>query len=262
MVGAKDDVVFKALANPLRRRILDELRSGPRTTGEISSIFPRLSRFAVMQHLDVLQESGLLLVRKEGRKRFNYLNAVPLERVHRRWVGRFAAEAAKKSLALEGYLEGERRMNVRTVKIENEIKLAAPITRVWEALTREQLEWYPHTYGQSRVKGLVWEDRVGGNAYEDWGDGRGAMYGTLTYYDPPTSYCLRGHLKDGVSLENWIALREEGDHTILSSTMVAFGEITDEQEQGIRFHGSLENYSDQLKAYVESERGLGRESDT
>ena len=89
MQEAHDELVWRALANTTRRAMLDALRAGPLTTGELGELFPELSRFAVMQHLRVLTEGGLVLVRRDGRKRYNYLNAVPIQAIHDRWVVRY-----------------------------------------------------------------------------------------------------------------------------------------------------------------------------
>ena len=83
------DPVFKALADPTRRAILDLLREGPKTTSEIVEPFPDLSRFAVMKHLDILRNADLVTTRAEGRLRINSLNAVPLRRLSERWVTPF-----------------------------------------------------------------------------------------------------------------------------------------------------------------------------
>lgn len=83
------DEVWRALANPTRRAILDLLMDGPRTTGELGDAFPELSRFAVMQHLKVLQTGGLLGVVRDGRLRYNYIDPVPIQRIYDRWVSRF-----------------------------------------------------------------------------------------------------------------------------------------------------------------------------
>lgn len=140
----------------------------------------------------------------------------------------------------------------RAVRIENEIRLNAPIDRVWAAMTTEQLEWYPHTYGRERVKRLVFEERVGGVVYEDWGEGRGKLYGVIDFYDPPNAYSMLGHLGGGISLEATYTLEAKGKETILKGSMVCFGEITEEMEKQIRFHGSLEGYEDTLRKYVEA----------
>ena len=83
------DPVWKALSDPTRRAILDLLRDRPRRTTEIVDAFPRLSRFAVMKHIDVLREAGLVQTRELGRQRMNSLNAVPIRRIYERWVSRF-----------------------------------------------------------------------------------------------------------------------------------------------------------------------------
>lgn len=83
------DRVFKALAGSVRREILDALREGPRTTGELVLLFPDLSRFAVMQHLKVLWRARLVVSKKLGRERHNYLNPVPIRQVYERWVSRY-----------------------------------------------------------------------------------------------------------------------------------------------------------------------------
>lgn len=84
------DAVFGALADPTRRRILDELRARPRTTGDLAAMFPGLSRFAVMKHLKVLSEAGLVIAKPQGRQVWNHLNVVPLRRAYERWVSPFA----------------------------------------------------------------------------------------------------------------------------------------------------------------------------
>src|SRR5437660_9470299 len=82
--------VWRALADPTRRRVLDLLLDGPRITGDISSHF-RISRIAVMRHLEVLSDAGLVVSRKRGRERRYYLNAIPLQDIYRRWFDPQAA---------------------------------------------------------------------------------------------------------------------------------------------------------------------------
>jgi len=69
--------------------MLDLLADRRRTTGELAAAFPKLSRFAVMKHLRVLNAAGLLLVERDGRLRWNALNPVPLREVFRKWVGKY-----------------------------------------------------------------------------------------------------------------------------------------------------------------------------
>jgi DNA-binding transcriptional ArsR family regulator len=101
------DPVWRALANATRRRILDVLRDGPATTGELAACFPDLSRFAVMQHLRVLEEADLLTVRRAGRERHNYINPVPIQQIHARWVSQYTQPWAEALLGLRNELERE-----------------------------------------------------------------------------------------------------------------------------------------------------------
>src|SRR4051812_31930955 len=97
---AIDAKVWAALSDPTRRAILDALRSGPRTTGQLAEMFPT-SRFAVMKHLRVLTDSGLVLVRRRSRERWNHLNAIPIQHIYERWVRRYEAHWAGNLTELE-----------------------------------------------------------------------------------------------------------------------------------------------------------------
>ena len=85
----KLDPVWKALADPTRRAVLDLLRDRPLTTTEIVDAFPHLTRFGVMKHLDALRGAGLVHTREEGRQRVNSLNVFPIRQIYERWVSPF-----------------------------------------------------------------------------------------------------------------------------------------------------------------------------
>ena len=89
--------------------MLDALRDGPLTTGELAERFGELSRFAIMQHLRVLEEAELVLVRREGRRRYNYLNAVPIQALYDRWVVRYMQPWTEALVGLRDELEQEAR---------------------------------------------------------------------------------------------------------------------------------------------------------
>ena len=89
-MGNDNDIIWKALSDPTRRTILDLLRDGPRTTTEIVEAFPDMTRHAVMKHIDVLRSASLINTKKEGRKRENSLNPVPIRQIYERWMGPFA----------------------------------------------------------------------------------------------------------------------------------------------------------------------------
>jgi len=97
--------VFKALADPTRRRILDYLREQPRTTGWLCTRFENLSRYAVMKHLRVLEEASLVVVRRAGRRRFNHLNYMPIRLIYERWMGPYAELWAAALLRLKDHIE-------------------------------------------------------------------------------------------------------------------------------------------------------------
>jgi DNA-binding transcriptional ArsR family regulator len=90
---AKDDHVFKALAHPRRRLLLDELKDGSKTTGALCEMFADMDRCTVMMHLKVLEDAGLVVARREGRERWNHLDALPIKRIHDRWISEYATHA-------------------------------------------------------------------------------------------------------------------------------------------------------------------------
>ncbi len=87
------DAVFKALANPVRRRLLDAMKDAARTTGQLCEAEPSLDRCTVMQHLKALEAADLIIVRREGRERWNHLNAMPIKAVHDRWLAPYTRGA-------------------------------------------------------------------------------------------------------------------------------------------------------------------------
>jgi DNA-binding transcriptional ArsR family regulator len=84
-----DDLVFKALADPTRRSLLDKLfaRDG-RTLTELESEFD-MTRFGVMSHLRVLEDAGLVVTRRSGREKLHFLNPVPIRLIHDRWIDKY-----------------------------------------------------------------------------------------------------------------------------------------------------------------------------
>jgi DNA-binding transcriptional ArsR family regulator len=99
------DEVFKALADPTRRGLLDALfeRDG-QTLSELEGRLP-MSRFGVMKHLKVLEAAGLVTTRKRGREKLHFLNPVPIQQIHDRWVAKYAAPWASALGALKDELE-------------------------------------------------------------------------------------------------------------------------------------------------------------
>jgi len=101
-----DDAVFRALADPSRRHLLDQLfeRDG-RTLVELTEDL-EMTRFGVMKHLQVLEDAGLVVSRKEGRRKLHYLNPVPIQQIHDRWIDKYRARHASALAELKQDLEG------------------------------------------------------------------------------------------------------------------------------------------------------------
>ena len=100
-----DDLVFKALADPTRRFLLDRLfaRDG-RTLTDLESEL-EMTRFGVMKHLRVLEDAGLVVTRRSGREKLHFLNAVPIRLIHDRWIDKFTERRVSALLDLKTKLE-------------------------------------------------------------------------------------------------------------------------------------------------------------
>jgi DNA-binding transcriptional ArsR family regulator len=100
-----DDPVFKALADPTRRHLLDRLfeRDG-RTLTELESDL-EMTRFGVMKHLRVLEAAGLVVPRRSGREKLHYLNPVPIRQIHDRWISKYAEHRVAALADLKNELE-------------------------------------------------------------------------------------------------------------------------------------------------------------
>ena len=96
------------MSDPTRRSILDRLGERERTTGELCADFPDLSRCAVMKHLGVLVDADLVLVRREGRFRWNHLNPAPIRRIHDRWIRPYVAPVVAAAERFRAHLAEER----------------------------------------------------------------------------------------------------------------------------------------------------------
>src|SRR5918912_3652969 len=109
------DEVFRALADPTRRSLLDELfREDGQTLTALEGRLP-MTRFGVMKHLRVLEEAGLVVTRRRGREKLHFLNTVPIRLVHDRWVSKYAEPWASGLSKLKARLEDDTMEAVETV---------------------------------------------------------------------------------------------------------------------------------------------------
>src|SRR5215470_2713808 len=173
--GLEEDtaLLWRALADPTRRRIMDLLRERPRVTGEIAAQFP-VSRIAVMRHLEVLSGAGLAVSRKRGRQRWHYLNTVPLQKLHRRWADPAAAGFASALLRLQDTVEAEGRHmeSIRpTIDTAQDIEIAGTPAAVFAALTKDVGGWWGHPFVTARATSLALDPRLGGLFTERWENG-------------------------------------------------------------------------------------------
>lgn len=123
------DAVFRALADPTRRQLLDELfKEDGQTLSALEARLP-MTRFGVMKHLRVLEEAGLVVTRRRGREKLHFLNAVPIRLVHDRWVSKYAEPWAAALSDLKHQLED------RSMEKVFEIYIKTTPERLWTAIT-------------------------------------------------------------------------------------------------------------------------------
>ncbi|MEZ6242387.1 MAG: helix-turn-helix domain-containing protein [Phycisphaerales bacterium] len=259
------DIIWKALSDPTRRGILDRLSGGAETTGDLAAAFPDLSRYAVMKHLDVLEHAGLVVVRREGRKRWNHLNAVPLRRVYERWVGKFADHWAGALLRLEEHAiqptEETSAMTTtsvepRTIRIESSVEIAAPRQRVFDALTRETESWFwPGKVGTRNPPSKL-EPWVGGRFWRDEsaskGEGAGELYATIATIKPPEYVRMVGDFASEQAYAGVITIRLEAkgaDKTRVLVTHTCSGDVPEDKVR--EFDDGWRDELGNLKRYVE-----------
>jgi DNA-binding transcriptional ArsR family regulator/uncharacterized protein YndB with AHSA1/START domain len=142
-----EEAVFRALADPTRRAILDRLfeRDG-QSLGEIERAFD-MSRFGVMKHLRVLEEAGLVTTHRVGRSKLHYLNPVPIQELQHRWIHKFAAGATAALLGLRAEVEKGATMSATATEAPTQvfaIFVRAARDQVWRALTESDytLKYY------------------------------------------------------------------------------------------------------------------------
>lgn len=127
------DEVFRALADPTRRSLLDELyKQDGQTLGALEQRL-EMTRFGVMKHLKVLEEAGLVVTRRRGREKLHFLNPVPIRLVHDRWVSKFAAPWAATLSDLKHSLEE------RTMEKIFEIYIKTTPEQLWQAITDSEM---------------------------------------------------------------------------------------------------------------------------
>ncbi|MFD1040128.1 SRPBCC domain-containing protein [Virgibacillus byunsanensis] len=232
-------VVFKALGHPIRRQILDLLKKSPKTTGELDEYFPKVTRYAIMKHLTILEDGNLVVVRREGKYRRNFLNAIPLQEVYNRWVGKYMQSTAYSLINLRSTVEqngGKERMttNNNDFRIEQEIFMDAPREEVFKALTERIQDWWEFRVApEGKDSFLTFDPVPGGQFMEKWGENEGAIWGNVYYVNAPEEIRLHGHLgmQGAVNSAYTYRLIEKDGGTLLQLSHSASGIIQENWEQ-------------------------------
>jgi uncharacterized protein YndB with AHSA1/START domain len=191
------DGVFKALADPTRRSLLDELfKQDGQTLSALETRIP-MTRFGVMKHLKVLEEAGLVVTKRRGREKLHFLNVVPIRLIHDRWVSKYAEPWAATLSDLKHELE-------RTMEKVFEIYIKTTPDRLWQAITDPEMR-RKYTFGA--VFTSTWEP---GSRYQAMGNGNLIAEGENLEVDPPRRLVQSFHAvwdddvkREGTSRVTW-----------------------------------------------------------
>jgi DNA-binding transcriptional ArsR family regulator/uncharacterized protein YndB with AHSA1/START domain len=215
------DSVWRAVSEPTRRRLIELLRDGPRTTGDLCRAFST-TRFAVMKHLAVLERCGVIKVRRSGRERWNALDPGPLRGLEARWqaaqgevpIGQADSAAVQPAAAAQAGFS-----HVLRVFID------APAWRVFDALTVNVASWWgaPHLLAAD-ASNLVIEPQPGGRFYEEWGHRQGALRGIVAAIRQDERLELTGTIFGGAPSALEFALEHREGGTLVTASLTSAAE--------------------------------------
>lgn len=268
---ATHDAVWTALSHPARRRIVDELRLRPATTGELHSRLEDAglapSRFATQRHLHTLREAELVLVDERGRERVNALNASALYQATIGWLDPHSARIAHGLDRLKAVAEQRGRSSANEVNpkenpvpeiehllVEQSIDIAAPAEHVWHTVTKATEVWWqpPFTLlpeASSEVR-LELPDTVGKPVVERDGQ-RSAVWGQLVELTPQLelAYTSRVCGADAATGTVRFAVTDIGAAVRLSFRQEAIGVFGDGMHDAVTrgWRDKLQHIHDYLK---------------
>ncbi len=173
-----DNAVFKALNDPSRRLLLDALFANDgQSLGELCVLLPEMTRFGVMNHLSILEHASLVTTHKSGRRKLHYLNAVPIQLVHERWITKFAERKVRTMTQLKSDLESISDTNAPDHVYQVIINVSPSV--VWTAITEGDIT-EKYFYG-TRVES-TWKE--GERITYAYPNGDLAAEGTILSIDP------------------------------------------------------------------------------
>ena len=259
--------VWRALADPTRRAILDVLAERARTTGELTAQFGGLSRTTVMKHMDVLTRAGLLVVKRDGRVRWNHLNAAPIQNVCDRWVAKHVRHLSGALSRLKQSLESpkEKPMSKRTFETsgaayELSIEIEASSQSVWHAIASNTNAWWLpdfHMVGADSV--VEFRAEAGGQLIEKIEGGGSLLWYTVHMVDPGRTVQMVGQSFPGWGgpgtsmLKLSLEANDDDSVTTLQVSDSVFGKCSDEHIDSL-IEGWTVLFRDGLKKYVETNK--------
>ncbi len=271
------DATWKALADPVRRRIVEMVGDRPRTTGELCAAFDDLTRFGVIKHLGVLKDAGLIRVEKRGRERLNRLDPGPLRTLYQDWLRQVDVTWADRLDRLKRLAEQRQReqgMNetawigapLASLHIRQTIDIAAPRATVFRALTEELSAWWgaPYLLSGADAVDLVLEPWPGGAFKEVTSDGGGYVWCLVEQVRRDRLLTLSGRMGMRHALAANVRFELE-DHDSGTRLMLEHGAVgrLDATTEAEFSAGWADLLGERLKAFVErgERRGLKGDGD-
>lgn len=267
---SQHDRTWKALADPVRRDILDMLREEARTTTDICNTFRELSRFQVMNHMSALKEAGLIRVERRGRERINWLDAAPLRAAYEDWMREYEIVWAGRLGRLKRTVEERQRkqaMNLQALEHDHpipldiafEIHIKAPPSAVFAGLTEDIGVWWGAPYLQcENAYDLILEARPGGRLLEQAPGSDGAIWGIIQEIRRDRFIAIEGRMNmaPAIFARTTFDLAEDKRETCLRFSTSAFGAFS-EKHQKMYEDGWRDLLDNRLRTFVEHGEALG-----
>ena len=263
-------LTWKALADPVRREILDLLREEPRTTGEICDAFDHLTRFGVLSHMTVLKEAGLIHVERSGRERINRIDPEPLREAYEEWIRHYQVLWAGRLGRLKKIVERRKEKpamtedalpvaNLVTFNIEQEIELKASPADVFLGLTQDIGEWWGQPHLRDDARDVVLDPVPGGLVKQVTRDGGGNVMFMVQTVRRARLLVLHGTMGIANMLQMVVRFELEpikGGRTRLRLKHWAIGDLTAATRDDF-MNGWKDLLDSRLRAYVETGKSLG-----
>ena len=229
-------IVWKALADPTRRAILDLLRTKEYTVGEISINFgSQMSRIAVMKHLKILEKANLVFDENRGREHWYKLNVVPIEEIYNRWIRSYEKIWSQSLINLKNLAEkSEQSMELKFIDIKLIVNISATPERVFSLLTNNISDWWgkPYLSNQNSTQ-ITLQPKIGGLLFESQGTDYYYKWGEVSRLKKNEILEITGTLSMPNAMFGRITftLEKKGEGTKVELLHKAYGDLLDESKQ-------------------------------